>query len=45
VLTHEARQKWQHSIRPVRDPRYSITFRTLREHGRPAADFADAHKE
>ena len=30
VLTGEARQHWQHSIPPIREPRYSVTFRTLR---------------
>jgi DNA oxidative demethylase len=30
VLTGEARQQWQHSIPPMRTPRYSVTFRTLR---------------
>jgi len=30
VLTGEARHQWQHSIPPMRAPRYSITFRTLR---------------
>ena len=30
VLTGEARQQWQHSIPPIRGPRYSVTFRTLR---------------
>ena len=30
VLTGEARTKWQHMIPPVREPRYSITLRTLR---------------
>jgi alkylated DNA repair protein (DNA oxidative demethylase) len=36
VLAGPARAAWQHSIPPVRDLRYSITFRTLRR--RPAAD-------
>ena len=30
VLTGPARSEWQHSIPPMRAPRYSITFRTLR---------------
>ncbi|HWQ53483.1 MAG TPA: alpha-ketoglutarate-dependent dioxygenase AlkB [Bryobacteraceae bacterium] len=30
ALTGEARTKWQHSIPPVKELRYSITFRTLR---------------
>jgi DNA oxidative demethylase len=32
VLAGEARNAWQHSIRPARELRYSITFRTLRAH-------------
>jgi alkylated DNA repair dioxygenase AlkB len=31
VLDDEARWAWQHSVPPVKAPRYSITFRTLRE--------------
>jgi alkylated DNA repair dioxygenase AlkB len=31
VLTGEARTNWQHMISPMRELRYSITFRTLRE--------------
>jgi alkylated DNA repair dioxygenase AlkB len=30
VLAGEARRSWQHSIPPVKELRYSITFRTLR---------------
>jgi alkylated DNA repair dioxygenase AlkB len=30
VLSGEARWSWQHSIPPAKEPRYSITFRTLR---------------
>ena len=30
VIAGEARRQWQHSIPPTREPRYSITFRTLR---------------
>lgn len=30
ALTGEARTEWQHSIPPVKELRYSITFRTLR---------------
>lgn len=30
VLDGEARTRWEHSIPPVRELRYSITFRTLR---------------
>ncbi len=29
ILSGEARSEWEHSIPPVRDLRYSITFRTL----------------
>ena len=31
VLSGAARSQWQHSIPAVKEPRYSITFRTLRE--------------
>jgi alkylated DNA repair dioxygenase AlkB len=30
VLTGSARAQWQHSIRPIEQTRYSITFRTLK---------------
>jgi alkylated DNA repair dioxygenase AlkB len=30
VLAGDARRSWQHSIPPTKEPRYSITFRTLR---------------
>jgi alkylated DNA repair dioxygenase AlkB len=30
LLTGSARKDWQHMIPPVREPRWSITFRTLR---------------
>jgi len=30
ILSGAARNEWQHSISPVKVPRYSITFRTLR---------------
>jgi alkylated DNA repair dioxygenase AlkB len=30
VLDGEARWRWQHSIPPTKNPRYSVTFRTLR---------------
>jgi alkylated DNA repair dioxygenase AlkB len=33
VLAGAARWQWQHSIPPGRSPRYSITFRTLRDPG------------
>jgi DNA oxidative demethylase len=31
VLAGEARRSWEHSIPPAKEPRYSITFRTLRK--------------
>ena len=34
ALTGEARWRWQHSIPEVKELRYSITFRTLREKSR-----------
>jgi alkylated DNA repair dioxygenase AlkB len=34
VLAGEARRSWQHSIPPTKEPRYSITFRTLRRSAR-----------
>ena len=37
VLTGPARSQWQHSIPPMKQLRYSITFRTLRKDGRSAA--------
>lgn len=33
VLSGEARASWQHSIPPMKELRYSITFRTLRRRG------------
>ncbi len=30
VMTGLAREEWQHSIPPVKEPRWSITFRTLK---------------
>lgn len=30
LLTGEARTTWRHSIPPMKEPRYSVTFRTLR---------------
>jgi alkylated DNA repair dioxygenase AlkB len=30
VLKGKARWSWQHSIPPVKEDRYSVTFRTLR---------------
>ena len=35
LLTGEARHEWQHSIPPIRTPRYSITFRTLKAGRQP----------
>ena len=35
VLTGPARTEWEHSIPPVKELRYSITFRTLRKTGSP----------
>jgi alkylated DNA repair dioxygenase AlkB len=31
VLDGEARKEWQHAIPPGKEPRYSVTFRTLRK--------------
>src|SRR5262249_42009161 len=31
VLDGEARDEWQHSVRPMKSLRYSVTFRTLRQ--------------
>ena len=31
VLAGAARWQWQHSIPPAKEPRYSVTFRTLRQ--------------
>jgi alkylated DNA repair dioxygenase AlkB len=33
LLTGEARATWRHSIPPMKELRYSVTFRTLRRHG------------
>jgi DNA oxidative demethylase len=33
LLTGPARQEWQHTIPAVKQPRYSVTFRTLRRKG------------
>ena len=33
VLTGPARTEWEHSIPPVKELRYSVTFRTLRKRG------------
>jgi alkylated DNA repair dioxygenase AlkB len=32
LMENEAKQHWEHSIAPVKSLRYSITFRTLKEH-------------
>ncbi|MDP9022354.1 MAG: alpha-ketoglutarate-dependent dioxygenase AlkB, partial [Actinomycetota bacterium] len=34
LLSGPARSAWQHSIPPVKDLRYSITFRTVRRRDR-----------
>jgi DNA oxidative demethylase len=34
VMSGSAREEWQHSIPPVKEPRWSVTFRTLRTFGR-----------
>ena len=36
VLAGEARRAWQHSIPPIKELRYSITFRTLRPSALPS---------
>jgi len=33
MLSGSAREDWQHSIPPVKETRYSVTFRTLRDRG------------
>lgn len=38
VIDGEARWQWQHAIPPISDWRYSVTFRSLRESGRAAAE-------
>jgi alkylated DNA repair protein (DNA oxidative demethylase) len=30
IMSGDAREEWQHSIPPVKEPRWSITFRTLK---------------
>jgi len=42
VLAGEARQSWQHTIPPVRELRYSITFRTVRDPKRWTGEGAQA---
>jgi len=37
LLSGKARTVWQHHIPPTREPRYSITFRTVRRPFLPAA--------
>jgi alkylated DNA repair dioxygenase AlkB len=34
VMSGSAREEWQHSIPPVKEPRWSITFRTLKTSAR-----------
>ncbi|MBO9623794.1 MAG: alpha-ketoglutarate-dependent dioxygenase AlkB [Sphingomonas sp.] len=36
-LSGEARHDWEHSIAPMEEPRWSITFRSLSERGRQVA--------
>jgi len=36
VIAGDARWRWQHSIPPVSEPRFSITFRTKRDRRAPA---------
>jgi len=38
VLTGPARTEWEHSIPPVKAPRYSVTFRTLRSRSPGVSD-------
>jgi alkylated DNA repair dioxygenase AlkB len=38
VLAGEARTRWQHSIPILKEPRWSVTFRTLRNPGRWRAE-------
>jgi alkylated DNA repair dioxygenase AlkB len=38
LLSGEAREQWEHSIAPAARLRFSITFRTLSERGRAAAN-------
>jgi alkylated DNA repair dioxygenase AlkB len=35
LISGEARDQWEHSIPPVEQHRYSVTFRSFREGGRP----------
>lgn len=38
ILSGPSRSQWQHSLAPAKKKRYSITFRTVKERYRPAAD-------
>ena len=38
VMSGVAREEWQHSIPPVKEPRWSITFRTLKARDAVAAN-------
>lgn len=40
VLSGPSRTAWQHSIPPIKEERYSVTFRTLRKRTRAAATSA-----
>jgi DNA oxidative demethylase len=42
VLSGVVREEWQHSIPPVKEPRWSITFRTLKTRN-AQADVSDAY--
>jgi alkylated DNA repair dioxygenase AlkB len=41
LLTGKAREEWQHSIPPLKELRYSITFRTLRSRNDVSGQDAD----
>jgi DNA oxidative demethylase len=42
LLSGEVRERWEHSIAPAERLRYSITFRTLSERGKAAANAPSA---
>ncbi len=42
ILSGPARSIWQHSLAPVKELRYSITFRTVKERYRPQAACASS---
>jgi alkylated DNA repair dioxygenase AlkB len=44
TLQGEARWRWQHSVSPTRELRYSITFRTLRRSPRRSASDLPTHE-